>query len=149
MKATNGLLWEWLSWSNPGPQCGRWNDENRVDLTMLVLVNYNLLVSNALSYDPCLRWGMMAEREVGNPRRASQQLKEHSCWWPHSDPCRWRWEEQGQWKSCRSKSERISCYAGLWEGMPIRRPGFWLQHIPVMYPRVTLKSKSLSFLFVK
>lgn len=27
----------------------------------------------------------------------------------------------------------------VWEGMPIRRPVFWLQHIPVMYPRVTLE----------
>lgn len=26
----------------------------QVDLTMLVLVNYNLLVSNALSYNSCL-----------------------------------------------------------------------------------------------
>lgn len=59
---------------------------------------------------------------------------------------------KGSGRAARSRLQKGSCYAeGVWEGMPIRRPGFQsrLQHIPVMYPKVTLEVQEPQLSFCK
>lgn len=70
----------------------------------------------------------MANREVGDSRRRPAQSS----------------------KTARNRSERM--LAGqVWEAMPVRRPGFqsWFHHIPVMHPRVTLRTQESQLSFSK
>lgn len=45
-------------------------------------------------------------------------------------------------RAARAALERVSCCAGVWEGMNANQKAWfqsWLHHIQIMYPRLTLQ----------